>query len=59
MSELNKCNYCTEQAMKQKAKERRVALIYGVTNDGWITVRYGDMEEPSAYFLELTDHCAC
>lgn len=59
MSELSKCNYCTEQWMIKEAQRRNTSLVYGHTAEGWISIRYGDEEKPSVYFLELTDHCVC
>lgn len=58
MSSLTECNYCTLKRMQERAKEGKVDIIMDRA-DGWITVRYSNEEEPSAYFLELSDHCVC
>ena len=58
MSELTKCNHCTLRDMKENAEKRAAAVILG-EDDGWTTARYSDHDEPSAWFLELTDGCVC
>jgi len=59
MSELTRCNYCSLKDMEQKAKERRVVVIMGKDDAGWITARYSDERQPAHHFMELTDHCVC
>jgi len=58
MSKLTRCNHCTLQRMKERASERGVEVILG-RDEGWVTARYSDEDEPSAWFLELTDECIC
>ena len=63
MGELTKCNYCSQQRMELKAKERGVKLIvihesHGAMR-GWYSARYSDEKEPQAYFMQLTQGCVC
>lgn len=58
MSELTRCNHCSLKAMRERAEQRGVTVILG-RDAGWITARYSDEAEPSAYFASLTDRCAC
>ena len=59
MSELTLCNFCQLQRMRKRAKERGVTVKMGQDDHGWVTARYSDEDEPSAYFMELTERCAC
>lgn len=59
MSELTKCNWCTLQWMKARAKARGVEIIVDKDENGWVRVRYSDYLDASAYFMELTEGCAC
>lgn len=58
MGEFTRCNYCSLESMKERAKKRGVKIILG-KDDGWITARYSDKDEPSAWFMKLTNHCVC
>lgn len=62
MSELTRCNWCSLREMRAKAKRRKTkVIIENGSGDftGWKVVRYSDRELPSAYFMELSDHCVC
>lgn len=59
MSELTMCNYCTLQRMKEVAEQRGCEVILEKDEQGWTGARYSDEQEPSAWFLELTDSCVC
>lgn len=59
MSELTTCNYCTLQSMLRKASKRGATVTLSTTDDGWVSARYSDREEPSAWFKELTRSCVC
>ena len=62
MSELTECNYCSLKDMKRRAAARGVEVIteQGRSNMvGWISARYSDQDEPSAYFAQLTSECVC
>lgn len=63
MSGLTQCNYCTLQSMRATAKARGVEVIvthlsFGEMR-GWYEARYSDEDEASAYFMQLTQGCAC
>lgn len=58
MSSLTRCNYCTFDDMRRRAAGRGAAVILR-QYDGWIAARYSDHDEPTAYFLELSDGCVC
>ena len=56
------CNYCTLTNMQRRAKERGTSVtVYAGRGEwsGWTLVKYNDEDKPSAFFMELTDHCAC
>lgn len=68
MSELTICNRCSLDRMEARARERGVEVIVTVLHPvgdpdqhmaGWISARYSDQEEPSAWFVQLTMKCAC
>lgn len=59
MSELTRCNHCSLKAMRERAERRGATVILDRDAEGWITARYSDEAEPSAYFMELTNRCAC
>lgn len=61
MSELTKCNHCSLRDMEARAAERGATVIVAVRpgDDNWISARYSDEEEPSAWFKVLTAHCVC
>lgn len=62
MSELTRCNWCSLREMRAKAKRRGARVIVeNGTGDftDWKVVSYSDRELPSAYFMELSDHCVC
>lgn len=63
MSELTLCNFCSLNDMKIRAKERgvEVIVVHEPMGDmrGWISARYSDKDEPSAWFMVLTAHCVC
>lgn len=60
MSDLTPCNYCNVQWMWQRAKERRTKLIIKYDPEmGMMSARYANEDKPSAWFVELTEHCAC
>ncbi len=67
MSELTLCNHCTLERMKQRREDmwgnpiEVIVEIVPLDHDmaGWTSARYADKDKPSAYFLELTDHCVC
>lgn len=58
MSELTRCNYCSLRDMHRRADERGVKVIVS-NDDGWVSARFSDSDEPSAWFLQLTSHCVC
>jgi hypothetical protein len=48
--------------MQRRAKERGTSVtVYAGRGEwsGWTLVKYNDEDKPSAFFMELTDHCAC
>lgn len=58
MSELTQCNRCSLREMQRRASRRGVEVI--VEPDGtWLSARYSDRAEPSAWFLALSDECEC
>lgn len=62
MSERTRCNYCTLEFMKRRAKTRHAEVILESGKDemrGWMSARYSDEDKPSAYFMVLTTHCVC
>ncbi len=62
MNPTTQCNYCTLQAMKALAQVQGVEVVIGQerrVEQVWITVRYSNKAKPSAWFMSLTDHCAC
>ena len=60
MSEMTPCNHCTLQSMRRRAQERGVVVVLGRDEEsGWVTARYDDEDEPCAWFVTLTDVCAC
>jgi hypothetical protein len=64
MSDLTKCNRCTLDEMQRRAAARGAEVIVEVEHAaqdmaGWISARYSDDDEPSAYFLSLPEACAC
>lgn len=63
MSELTRCNRCKLNSMVRLAAKRgaTVHVSVHVVGEwaGWTSARYSDAEEPSAWFLELTEACAC
>lgn len=63
MSDLTPCNFCTMQNMKARAEMRGVELIVQLETEGdmvdWWSARYSDQTEPSAWFMAITDSCAC
>lgn len=65
MSELTPCNYCTLRRMRERRQDMWGTPIEVIVTpndpeaDGWTSARYTDRDKPSAYFLELTDHCVC
>lgn len=59
MSELTECNYCVLRGMKRRAAARGVEVVLGTDEHGWVSVRYSDHEKPAAWFMALTDRCAC
>lgn len=59
MSELTLCNFCQLRRMRRYAKERGVTVKMGHDDQGWVTARYSDEKEPSAYYREVPERCAC
>jgi len=74
MGELTTCNYCSLQAIKQRAKENnlKVTLLQSNWELGGIDVyvhpkdvkvrKLDDRERKKykvAWFMELSDHCCC
>lgn len=64
MSRLTKCNRCNLEAMKRRGLARGVRVFVELQPPfspmaGWMAARYEDQVEPSAYFMELPDECAC
>jgi hypothetical protein len=63
MSDLTPCNFCSLQRIKRRAAERgaTVTTRRETSGDmrGWVAVIESDRDEPSSYFMELTDRCAC
>lgn len=65
MSELTPCNRCSLNSMQRRAKARGTEVIVKVVHDpkdpmhGWTSARYSDEDEPSAWFMQLTEACAC
>ena len=64
MSSLTRCNHCSLEDMKRRAKARGVEVIVGRERLGnqkeaWYTARYSDQDEPCAWFMQLTVGCAC
>lgn len=59
MSELTSCNYCSLRRMRLDASSRGVEVIVSVDEHGWIAARYSDRDEPSAWFMEVSNECAC
>lgn len=58
MSTLTPCNHCTYKDMCRRAADRGAVVVLRQDN-GWVSARYSDRDEPSAYFLELSDGCVC
>lgn len=56
MSELTRCNYCTLQAIKERANAKGQAVML-VHKGGWIEVEVDGKRVAS--FKELSDHCVC
>lgn len=60
MSELTLCNFCSYEDLLARARERNAHLTLFVDPElQMIGVRASDREEPLAWFVELTDRCAC
>lgn len=59
MSELTPCNYCTLKFLRQQAAKRSVTIVLGKDEHGWVTATYSDQDEPTAWFMELTERCVC
>lgn len=62
MSELTRCNFCNLLVMRHRAKERGIDVLVRAGEGewvGWTLAIYTDQDEPSAYFLELTEECVC
>lgn len=63
MSELTPCNWHTLQGMKARARKRGTEVIVTKITEGdfagWTSARFADQETPAAYFMELTERCAC
>jgi len=63
MSELTRCNHCSLEDIKRRAKLRKAQVTLKATNDkdlpGWIAVWCSDRKVPVSYFLELPTECAC
>lgn len=63
MSALTRCNRCNLNDMRRRAAARGVEVIVKVewTGEmrGWTSARYSDEDEPSAWFMQLTEACAC
>jgi len=59
MSSLTICNYCSLQAINERALRRGETVRTERNVDGWIEVYVSDKEEPVAYLMELTTDCAC
>lgn len=58
MSELTRCNRCVFNDMRARAAGRGATVILS-QQDGWVAARYSDRDEPSSWFLELSDGCVC
>lgn len=71
MSENTPCNYCTLQDMSAEATKRDTSItmqcaprLVSVEDGGraemnMIAVQFDDQDEPSAYFLAVSDRCVC
>lgn len=64
MSEMTPCNRCSLDRMKRQANARGVKVITkieGPESDtpGWISAWYSDQDEPTAWFMQLTERCVC
>jgi len=59
---LGLCNRCTFNNMQRRAKERGAFLDTKPGEgdwEGWTLVYASDKDEPQAYFMKLTEECAC
>lgn len=65
MSGLTQCNRCQLSDMRARAAERGVEVVVEVATHpddpmrGWTSARYTDHDTPSAWFMTLTEACAC
>jgi hypothetical protein len=63
VSEFTRCNYCSRRDMEARAEMRGVELIVKLEVDGemqgWWSARYSDRDEPSAWWMALSDRCVC
>lgn len=73
VSFLTPCNRCTLTDIEAAARRRNATVTVrretvaeasakmgdGKLHDGWYVVTVSDQPEPVAYFMELTEGCAC
>lgn len=60
MSELTTCNFCSYEWYRREAGARGAHLTLFVDQElQMIGVRASDRDDPLAWFLELSDSCAC
>ena len=56
ISELTKCNYCSLQSIRSRARSHNWSVRLD-TEESWVRVLVDNV--PVAWFMELTDHCVC
>ncbi len=67
MSELTKCNYCTVEEIKRRAKrEGKILKFKSDPFHTWGNGKKAYLEDPKTklrehlgWFAEITDHCVC